>query len=82
MSDCSNHKKEVAGISDMKLLAEMIGDLRYDTLEELLDKLADKLLLDAAKDRAAGRNKLADELHSASANVMFASIDIGLCLLG
>lgn len=36
MSDCKNHKKEVAGISDMKVLAEAIGDLHYEALAEVV----------------------------------------------
>jgi len=40
LPDCSQHKKEVAGILDMKVLAEMIGDLHYETLAEFLNSLA------------------------------------------
>lgn len=62
MSDCSKHKKEIAGISDMKELAEMIGDLNYETYVELLYHLSSKMYFDAAKDRALGNYKLANTL--------------------
>ena len=57
--NCSQHKKEVAGISDMKQLAEMIGDLHYETLAEFLNALAEKLHNDYVKDDEAGRTELA-----------------------
>ena len=66
MSDCSKHKKEVAGITDMKVLAEMIGDLHYETLEELLGRLGTKLYLDGLNDRSHGRQLLGYALTDAS----------------
>ncbi len=69
MSDCSNHKKEVAGISDMRQLAEMIGDLHYKTLSDLLDCLGDKLWADASKDQGDGRSLLAGNLNCASVDI-------------
>lgn len=74
--DCSRHKKEVAGISDMKQLAVEIGDLHYEALAELLSNLKDKLLLDAAHDNAAGRSKIAIFLHAAANNIDFAHMHI------
>ncbi|MBS1915684.1 MAG: hypothetical protein JST87_05365 [Bacteroidetes bacterium] len=74
--DCNKHKKEVAGVSDMKVLAEMIGDLHYEALSEFFEHLCDKITLDAAKDRANGRKKLADELDDAAAELLFASVAI------
>ena len=77
MSDCSKHKKEVAGISDMKELAEMIGDLHYETLQELLKQLAFKLSRDAGNDMEEGRMKLGIALLDASLNTLkvFRSIE-------
>jgi len=69
MNDCSKHKKDVAGISDMKLLAEMIGDLHYESLYELLFCLQTKLYIDASKDHLAGRKELSSALFSASFNM-------------
>lgn len=63
MSDCSKHKKEVAGISDMRELAEMIGDLHYETLAHLLYEVSKKIDADAIKDYNNGREKLASALQ-------------------
>jgi hypothetical protein len=65
MSDCSRHSKQVAGISDMKLLAEAIGDLAYPELSLLLYHLSDKFYYDGRKDAAGGRKKLAQALYDA-----------------
>lgn len=67
--DCSRYKKEVAGISDMKELAEMIGDLHYETFAELLSALSNKLHRDSYNDLEAGREKLAFTLRLASSNL-------------
>lgn len=63
---CENHKKEVAGISDMKILAEMIGDLHYETLAELFKNMEAKFLKDYEKDNSVGRKELAMYLWDAS----------------
>lgn len=65
MSDCSKHKKDVAGISDMKVLAEMIGDLNYETLAEFFLQLAIKIDKDSVKDFNGGRIKLSQSLKNA-----------------
>lgn len=72
MSDCSRHKKEVAGIVDMKVLAEAIGDLHYETLAELLSRLYDKLYTDAAMDHQAHRFSLAGKLNCAAVEIRHA----------
>jgi len=64
--NCSKHKKELFGQTDMKVVAEVIGDLHYDSLRKLLYELHAKLWADAAKDRASDRIQLADELSSAA----------------
>lgn len=66
MSDCSNHKKDVAGISDMKVLAEMIGDLHYETLASMMKNLYDKLWKDGQKDIKEGRTEIGNQLLDAS----------------
>lgn len=76
MRNCAEHKKEVAGISDMKVLAEMIGDLHYETLWKLLDSLSDKLYEDFKKDWDAGRTKIATALKLASEFTVSASHEI------
>jgi len=77
MSNCSQHKKEVAGISDMKVLAEMIGDLHYQSLEVLLDELQIKINHDAYKDHFEGRVKLSAELTKCVVSLRAASLAIG-----
>jgi hypothetical protein len=73
---CSQHKKSVAGISDMKQLAEMIGDLHYESLAELLFRLNEKLLNDGGMDCMAGRTELGITLFTAADKVMEARIFI------
>jgi len=67
--DCSRHKKEVAGISDMKQLAEMIGDLHYEALSTFLYYLSDKVFHDGKKDFDNGRTQLAGHLFEAQQNL-------------
>jgi hypothetical protein len=76
MSDCSKHKREIAGITDMKILGEMIGDLHYEALAELFHHLEDKLWKDGNKDFDAGRTKLGDNLIDASFGVQQAHYHI------
>lgn len=66
IDDCSRHKKEVAGITDMKLLAEMIGDLHYETLADLFKHLATKISLDSKKDKGEGKIDLSECLWQLS----------------
>lgn len=70
---CENHKKEVSGISDMKVLAEMIGDLHYETLTKLLGMLGTKIYADGVADRIAGRTNLGYALHDASNQLLIAA---------
>lgn len=58
-------QKDVAGITDMKVLAEMIGDLHYETFADLLLHLKRKVVEDSEKDRNDGRTTLADTLETA-----------------
>jgi CHAD domain-containing protein len=67
--DCSRHTKEVAGITDMKLLAEMIGDLHYESLSTLLYHLSDKVYADGQKDFVNGRTKLSHFLFEAQIKI-------------
>ena len=68
-NNCSNHKRDIAGISDMKALAEMIGDLHYETLTELFLHLSRKIDSDAVKDNDAGREKIASALQYAGMSI-------------
>ncbi len=58
MSNCSQHEKDILGISDMKVIARMIGDLHYETLHALLFELSNKIYNDATNDAEDGRQKL------------------------
>jgi hypothetical protein len=66
---CENHKKDVAGITDMKALAEAIGDLHYETLYDFLIELQCKFIRDAGKEERAGRKKLGDHLDDCAAGI-------------
>lgn len=72
MNNCSKHKKEILGISNMNLLGEMIGDLHYQALSELLMSLASKISSDAENDKQKGREKLANELFKCADSVFTA----------
>jgi hypothetical protein len=69
------HKTEIEGF-DIQELANRIGDLRYDTLNELLIKLATKIKKDALKDRKRGRTKLANQLDNAAKNIELSAENI------
>jgi hypothetical protein len=70
LDDCSQHKKEVAGISDMRQLAIMVADLHYESLEQFLKALASKISLDALSDSKKGRNQLAIVLETAAQDIL------------
>lgn len=73
-----NHPIEVPGHPDIKQLAELLGNLRYDVLRDLIGELADKILSDHYKDHSAKRFKLAEELYSAQLHLLLASNAIHL----
>jgi hypothetical protein len=62
------HKTAIEGHT-LQALANEIGDLRYDALQEFLLCLALKLKKDSLKDRMRGRTKLANQLDEASNNI-------------
>jgi hypothetical protein len=66
MSTCSKHKKELLGVSDMKALAQMVGDLHYETLKDFIHELSKKLNDDAMQDFQNGRTRLSSRLLGAS----------------
>lgn len=73
--NCSQHKKEVAGISDMKQLAGMIGDLHYESLAELFLALEKKIKQDSRKDWKGGKIQLSNKLSGAYAGIKLARIN-------
>lgn len=66
MSDCSQHKKELFGETDMKKVAEIIGDMHYEALAELIARIGLKLYKDGLKDRLNQRELLGYSLTDAS----------------
>lgn len=76
INNCSKHKKDIAGITDMKVLAEMIGDLHYETLTELLMHLFLKIGSDGRKDLHAGRIQLGCRLLNAEVKLCAAYLEI------
>lgn len=67
--DCSQHKKNLFGEADMKVVAEAIGDLHYETLSDLLYHLSSKLYEDGKKDFQAGRTQVSHYLFLAQMRV-------------
>lgn len=63
--NCANHKTELFGHGDMKEVADVIGDLHYETLFNLLYHLSKKIDADSIKDNESGREKLAAALQYA-----------------
>lgn len=74
---CEKHKATLDGYK-IEELAEAIGDLRYDALQNFLECLSGKLYRDSQKDSEAGRVKLAGELECASQKVWDASESIAM----
>jgi hypothetical protein len=74
--NCSRHPKQVAGIADMEVLANLIGDLHYETLTELLSLLSKKIEDDAISDYAGGRKKLSAALHKAAEGLFNSAISM------
>jgi len=68
------HKSHVKHYPDPKILAEEIGNLKYDSLANLFQELSNKFLKDAKADSFRGRKKLAkylDALYSHSQMMKF-----------
>jgi len=70
------HKDYVDYEGPLEQLVEEIGDLRYDTLEEFLEKLSVKLREDALADYNRGRVQLAYRLNTAHYFIAFAKEQI------
>lgn len=68
-ANCSNHPKDLYGETDMKVVAEKIGDLHYEVLSELFLHLDYKIAKDSVKDKEAGRTKLSIHLFNVSLKI-------------
>lgn len=62
--DCAGHKKDLFGHSDMKEVAEAIGDLHYEELAELFLQLKRKFSMDAENDLTGNRVRLSQQLEN------------------
>lgn len=69
MNNCSQHRKDVFGKTDMKEVAKEIGDLHYEALTKLMYELQAKILTDGAKDIIAKRTDLGTALLAVSDNI-------------
>ena len=71
------HRESVEGYGgSLAQLAQDIGDLKYDSLAELLHLLAAKVERDGSKDRARGRAKLAATLQASADQIAAAAASI------
>ena len=76
-SSCDRHQTFIDGYNgSMKMLADDIGNMHYESLSELLGYLSEKLHDDAVKDRDNGRKLLSENLSKASSNIGVAQINI------
>lgn len=57
-NDCSQHTKEVAGISDMEVLAEMIENMSYEQHPKLFKELAKRYKERSRSDWKEGKVQL------------------------
>jgi hypothetical protein len=64
--DCSNHEQHICGIFEMENVAELIGNLHYETLADLFMYLHRKIGSDCAKDMKEGRIILGNHLYDAA----------------
>lgn len=79
MIECTEHKKEILCLDNMEQLAEMIGNLHYETLTELLYHLSQKIDADAENDNKRGRDKLASALQYAGMSIFESALRIEKC---
>ncbi len=76
--DCKKHKDIVEKYDGtLKDLAEDVGNLRYDALNEFLEYFSEKIHRDGEEDKTAGRTKLGEALEDSSKNLSNARKDIG-----
>lgn len=74
---CDKHKKTVEKYDgDLKQLAEDIGDLHYDALQDFMLDLAVKLNKDSKADEKRGRKQLSTALRRAGFNISTAAMNI------
>lgn len=79
IENCADHKKDILGISDMKQLAELIGDLHYETMFNLFRELTWKFDRDGKKDLNSGKINLGCKLMDARLKAFTLSEEIREC---
>jgi len=60
--NCAEHRKDMLGVEDMEVFANLVGNLHYESLYNFLCELSNKLRGDAQSDYEGGRFKLSDTL--------------------
>ena len=73
--DCSNHPREVLGCSDMKVLAELVENLNYESQAEFVRHYKEATLKRMETD-ARDRPKLAIELERAASSLHYVAINM------
>lgn len=76
MDNCEKHKKDLYGETDMKKVAEDIGDLHYETLNQLLSELSVKICQDSERDADSGKIALSNFLWDAHTEIYCAAYKI------
>lgn len=76
MPTCTTHPRDLYGHTDMKEVAEAIGNLHYEVLAELFVHIAEKMYKDGTKDFDAGRVQLGNNLLSVANKLAIATTDI------
>ena len=69
--NCDKHKDRVVKYDGtLEELATDLGDLRYDTLSDLMALLSDKILADGVKDYVGGRPVLSGHLERTAMSLL------------
>lgn len=75
MDNCSQHKKSVLGEADMKIVAEAIVNLHYESLPELFRYLAQGFESASVTDYWDNKKKLGRKLMQISGHMGLAAFD-------
>lgn len=70
------HQTQINGFESLEVLAEQIGNLRYDALIEFMTGLEKKLMRDSLADNERGRPMLSMHLHRARYSIGEARVEM------
>lgn len=73
MDNCSQHKKEVAGISDMKVLAQMVRMLHHEARAIFIDEFSKEISMEGLEDEKL-KPQLAEQLFMVSGYLAKAAV--------